>query len=85
MAVPTVCASTSWETHTSAEAKKFRDATGEWRAQRDGRYIAPVDRVVWRTHDGALPSDYMTGVWSGPNRAWLIRGTNASGLDLVRR
>ncbi|WP_406399090.1 DUF4357 domain-containing protein [Streptomyces sp. NBC_00879] len=41
--------------------------------------------VEWRTDDGAPLSDYMTGVWSGPNRAWLIRGSNVSGLDLVQR
>ncbi|MFD3805844.1 DUF4357 domain-containing protein [Streptomyces sp. NPDC058619] len=41
--------------------------------------------VEWRTEEGAPLSDFMTGVWSGPNRAWLIRGSNVSGMDLVRR
>lgn len=32
--------------HTSPEAKKFRVATGNWRAEGDGRYIAPVDVIA---------------------------------------
>ncbi|MDQ1029704.1 5-methylcytosine-specific restriction protein B [Streptomyces umbrinus] len=39
----------------------------------------------WRTEDGAPLSDYMSGVWAGPNRPWLIRGSNVTGLDLVQR
>ncbi|WP_457027845.1 DUF4357 domain-containing protein [Kitasatospora sp. P5_F3] len=41
--------------------------------------------VWWKTEDGAPLSDFMAGVWSGPNRAWLVRGSNVSGLDLVQR
>ena len=39
----------------------------------------------WRTASGAPLSDFMTGTWPGPNRAWLVRGSNVSGVDLVRR
>lgn len=39
----------------------------------------------WRTEDDRPLSDYMTGVWSGPNRPWLVRGSNVTGLDLVQR
>ncbi|MEU5146751.1 DUF4357 domain-containing protein [Streptomyces yangpuensis] len=41
--------------------------------------------VEWRTEEGAPLSDFMTGVWSGPNRSWLVRGSNVTGLDLVQR
>lgn len=39
----------------------------------------------WRTEDGRPLSDYMSGVWAGPNRPWLVRGSNVTGLDLVQR
>ncbi|GAB3949801.1 DUF4357 domain-containing protein [Streptomyces sparsus] len=39
----------------------------------------------WRTEDGAPLSDFMTGVWHGPFRPWLVRGSNVTGLDLVQR
>ncbi|RKT19007.1 5-methylcytosine-specific restriction protein B [Streptomyces sp. 1114.5] len=39
----------------------------------------------WRTEDDDRPlSEFMPGVWMGPNRAWLVRGSNVSGLDLVQ-
>ncbi|MFE6867127.1 DUF4357 domain-containing protein [Kitasatospora sp. NPDC057692] len=38
----------------------------------------------WRTKDDRPLSEFMPGVWAGPNRAWLIRGSNVSGLDLVQ-
>ncbi|MCZ4605861.1 DUF4357 domain-containing protein [Streptomyces sp. Lzd4kr] len=41
--------------------------------------------LEWKTADGHPLSDYLDQVWWGPNRAWLVRGSNASGLDLVRR
>ncbi|WP_246143564.1 DUF4357 domain-containing protein [Actinacidiphila oryziradicis] len=41
--------------------------------------------VEWKTEAGAPLSDFMEGVWSGPNRAWLVRGSNVSGSDLVQR
>ncbi|MER7109309.1 DUF4357 domain-containing protein [Streptomyces sp. NPDC000229] len=41
--------------------------------------------VEWRTEDGTPLGDFMTGVGSGPNRTWLVRGSNVAGLDLVRR
>ncbi|MFJ1595479.1 DUF4357 domain-containing protein [Streptomyces sp. NPDC088261] len=41
--------------------------------------------VEWRTESGAPLSDFMEGVWSGPGRAWLVRGSNVSGVDLVQR
>lgn len=39
----------------------------------------------WRTKDDRPLSEFMPGVWAGPNRAWLVRGSNVSGLDLVQR
>ncbi|MFE4600937.1 DUF4357 domain-containing protein [Kitasatospora indigofera] len=39
----------------------------------------------WRTEDGRALREFMPGVWAGPNRAWLIRGSNVSGIDLVQR
>ncbi|RAJ44772.1 5-methylcytosine-specific restriction protein B [Kitasatospora sp. SolWspMP-SS2h] len=39
----------------------------------------------WKTADGAPLSDFMPGVWAGPNRAWLVRGAKVSGVDVVRR
>ncbi|MFF5183429.1 DUF4357 domain-containing protein [Streptomyces sp. NPDC000345] len=39
----------------------------------------------WRTGQGAPLSDFMSGVWPGPNRTWLIRGSNVTGLDVVQR
>ncbi|MGD9485202.1 DUF4357 domain-containing protein [Streptomyces sp. TRM70308] len=40
----------------------------------------------WRTEDGRPLADFMalSGGW-GRRRAWLVRGSNVSGLDLVRR
>ncbi|MER5782835.1 DUF4357 domain-containing protein [Streptomyces mobaraensis] len=38
----------------------------------------------WKTEDGRPLAEFMTGVWVGPNRAWLVRGSNVSGLDLVQ-
>ena len=32
--------------------------------------------VDWKTEAGAPLSDFMEGVWSGPARAWLVRGSN---------
>lgn len=39
----------------------------------------------WRTEDDRPLSDFMSGVWAGPNRTWLVRGSNVTGLDLVQR
>ncbi|MFJ3217558.1 DUF4357 domain-containing protein [Kitasatospora sp. NPDC086801] len=39
----------------------------------------------WRTESDRPLSEFMPGVWAGPNRAWLVRGSNVSGLDLVQR
>ncbi|MGW4276963.1 DUF4357 domain-containing protein [Streptomyces seoulensis] len=39
----------------------------------------------WRTEEGRPLSDYMSGVWPGANQPWLVRGSNVTGLDLVRR
>ncbi|MEV1022018.1 DUF4357 domain-containing protein [Streptomyces sp. NPDC050264] len=41
--------------------------------------------VDWKTEKGAPLSDFMEGVWSGPARAWLVRGSNVSGADLVQK
>ena len=39
----------------------------------------------WRTEDDRPLSDFMSGVWAGPHRTWLVRGSNVTGLDLVQR
>jgi 5-methylcytosine-specific restriction protein B len=39
----------------------------------------------WKSADGHPLSDYLDQVWWGPNRAWLVRGSHVSGLDLVQR
>ncbi|MFJ9647460.1 DUF4357 domain-containing protein [Streptomyces sp. NPDC101206] len=41
--------------------------------------------LAWRTADGRPLADFLEQVWSGPPRAWLVRGPHATGLDLVRR
>ncbi|MEU2508160.1 DUF4357 domain-containing protein [Streptomyces sp. NPDC007863] len=41
--------------------------------------------LAWKTEDGRPLSDFMPGASWGPNRAWLVRGSNVTGLDLVRR
>ncbi|MHA4774585.1 DUF4357 domain-containing protein [Streptomyces sp. MSC1_001] len=41
--------------------------------------------AAWKTEDGRPLGDYMPGASWGPNRAWLVRGSNVTGLDLVRR
>ncbi|MEU9041059.1 MULTISPECIES: DUF4357 domain-containing protein [unclassified Kitasatospora] len=39
---------------------------------------------VWKTADGRRLSDFMEQVWWGPNRAWLVRGSDVAGMDLVQ-
>lgn len=41
--------------------------------------------VDWKTEDGRPLGDFMPGMWWGPNRAWLVRGSNVSGIDLIQR
>ncbi|WP_308313046.1 DUF4357 domain-containing protein [Streptomyces sp. ISL-1] len=41
--------------------------------------------VEWKTADGHPLADFLNNVGWGPNRAWLVRGSNVSGLDLVQR
>ncbi|MCX5393729.1 DUF4357 domain-containing protein [Streptomyces sp. NBC_00094] len=41
--------------------------------------------AAWKTEDGRPLGDFMPGASWGPNRAWLVRGSNVTGLDLVRR
>ncbi|MCQ8190143.1 DUF4357 domain-containing protein [Streptomyces rugosispiralis] len=39
----------------------------------------------WRTGDDRPLGDFMSRVGAGPNRPWLVRGSNVAGLDLVQR
>ncbi|MFJ5225115.1 DUF4357 domain-containing protein [Streptomyces sp. NPDC088400] len=39
----------------------------------------------WRTEDGRPLGNFMSGTSWGPNRTWLVRGSNVTGLDLVQR
>ncbi|WP_432174101.1 DUF4357 domain-containing protein [Streptomyces sp. Tue6028] len=41
--------------------------------------------VEWKTADGHPLADFLNNVGWGPNRAWLVRGSNVSGIDLVQR
>ncbi|MFF1777763.1 DUF4357 domain-containing protein [Streptomyces virginiae] len=38
----------------------------------------------WRTVDGHPLADYLSTGWRAPRKAWLVRGSNVSGHNLVR-
>ncbi|KPH98271.1 ATPase associated with various cellular activities AAA_5 [Actinobacteria bacterium OV450] len=40
--------------------------------------------LEWKTDDGRPLADFLEQVWSGPSRAWLVRGPHPAGLDLVQ-
>ncbi|MFI7020216.1 DUF4357 domain-containing protein [Streptomyces sp. NPDC050164] len=39
----------------------------------------------WKSADGHPLADYLDQVWWGRSRAWLVRGSNVAGLDLVQQ
>lgn len=39
----------------------------------------------WKTADGHPLGDFLDHASWGPNRAWLVRGSNVTGIDLVQR
>ncbi|MCU4746515.1 MULTISPECIES: DUF4357 domain-containing protein [unclassified Streptomyces] len=39
---------------------------------------------TWRTDDGHPLADYLSTAWRPPRKAWLVRGSNVSGHNLVR-
>ncbi|CAL9385352.1 DUF4357 domain-containing protein [Streptomyces sp. enrichment culture] len=39
----------------------------------------------WKSAEGHPLADYLDQVWWGRSRAWLVRGSNVAGLDLVQR
>ncbi|WP_405730272.1 AAA family ATPase [Streptomyces sp. NBC_00028] len=39
----------------------------------------------WRTAEGHPLADYLSTGWRAPRKAWLVRGSNVSGHNLVRR
>lgn len=41
--------------------------------------------IEWRTADGHPLEDFLPVPSYGPNRAWLVRGSNVGGFDLVQR
>ncbi|MFJ4863705.1 DUF4357 domain-containing protein [Streptomyces sp. NPDC088748] len=41
--------------------------------------------LEWKTEDGRPLADFLEQVWSGPSRAWFVRGAHPSGPDLVQR
>lgn len=41
--------------------------------------------VEWKTADGRPLDDFLTASWHGPNRTWLVRGSNVFGVDLAQR
>ncbi|MCX5314775.1 DUF4357 domain-containing protein [Streptomyces sp. NBC_00154] len=40
---------------------------------------------AWRTADGHPLTDFLPLSWRAPHKSWLVRGSNVSGRDLVRR
>jgi len=40
---------------------------------------------TWRTAEGFPLADYLSGSWRPPHKAWLVRGSNVSGHNLVRK
>ncbi|WP_372344171.1 DUF4357 domain-containing protein [Streptomyces sp. KL116D] len=40
---------------------------------------------TWRTADGHRLGDYLPQSWRAPQKAWLVRGNNVSGHNLVRQ
>ena len=41
--------------------------------------------VEWKTVDGYPLADFIKSPWPGPQRTWLVRGSNVAGFDLVQR
>ncbi|MEU6049733.1 DUF4357 domain-containing protein [Streptomyces xanthochromogenes] len=41
--------------------------------------------LAWKTEDGRPLADFLEQVWSGPSRAWFVRGVHPAGSDLVQR
>ncbi|MFE9562880.1 DUF4357 domain-containing protein [Streptomyces sp. NPDC006487] len=41
--------------------------------------------LEWKTADGRPLADFLEQVWSGPSRAWLVKGAHPVGPDLVQR
>ncbi|WP_432045593.1 AAA family ATPase [Streptomyces asiaticus] len=39
----------------------------------------------WRTAEGHPLADYLSTAWRAPRKAWLVRGSNVSGHNLVRQ
>ncbi|MFJ9426528.1 AAA family ATPase [Streptomyces sp. NPDC101249] len=39
----------------------------------------------WRTAEGHPLADYLSTAWRSPRKAWLVRGSNVSGRNLVRQ
>ncbi|CAM5739342.1 hypothetical protein SHIRM173S_00848 [Streptomyces hirsutus] len=54
------------------------------RAARGTLRTAPA-RQSWRTVEGHPLADYLSTGWRAPRKAWLVRGSNVSGHNLVRR
>ncbi|MGW5663274.1 DUF4357 domain-containing protein [Streptomyces sp. NPDC003758] len=46
---------------------------------------SPGGQAEWRTEDGFPVWDYLGHTWRTPHKAWLVRGSNVSGRDLVKR
>ncbi|MFB8167435.1 DUF4357 domain-containing protein [Kitasatospora purpeofusca] len=40
---------------------------------------------TWRTAEGFPLSDFLPGSWRAPHKAWLVRGSNVSGHNVVRK
>ncbi|MFE0360236.1 DUF4357 domain-containing protein [Streptomyces griseoaurantiacus] len=73
------------------------DAPARWRVTRDIECNSPSAAAAlvygydasgpesWRTAEGHPLSDYQSTGWRPPHKAWLVRGSNVSGHNLVRQ
>ncbi|MFE5005494.1 DUF4357 domain-containing protein [Streptomyces sp. NPDC056696] len=46
---------------------------------------SPGGVAEWRTEHGFPVADYLGHSWRTPHKAWLVRGSNVAGRDLVKR
>jgi 5-methylcytosine-specific restriction protein B len=75
--------STTWPTWLETADTITFNSSSEAAAVLTGR--SANGWVDWKTEDNRPLGDFMPGMWMGPNRPWLIRGSNVTGLDLVQR
>src|SRR5690606_11708869 len=74
-----------------------QEAPGRWRVTRDTECTSSSAAAAlvygydasgpesWRSDEGRPLSDYQSTGWRRPHKAWLVRGWNVSGHNLVRQ